>query len=116
LDNSPIYSVIDFINQTIVKGWDVDDATVWANLTLPDLTEGSHTITVYFGWQFEGVNQRYDVVAYSIVDFMISYASDTTLEPTPTVPEFPIVLSLVAVLAAVTLLLVIGKRKLAIEH
>ena len=37
--------------------------------------------------------------------------------PSPTIPEFPITLSLVAVLVAVSLLLVMGKRKLTtINH
>jgi hypothetical protein len=36
--------------------------------------------------------------------------------PSPTVPEFPITLSLVTVLVAVSLLLIIGKRKLTIGH
>ena len=36
--------------------------------------------------------------------------------PSPTVPEFPITLSLVTVLIAVSLLLVIGKKKLTINH
>jgi|LSQX01.1.fsa_nt_gb hypothetical protein len=39
-----------------------------------------------------------------------------TPSPSPTVPEFPITLSLVAVLAAVSVLLVIGKRKLSFNR
>lgn len=39
-----------------------------------------------------------------------------TPSATPAVPEFPITILLVAVLIAVSLLLVIGKRKLAINH
>jgi hypothetical protein len=48
----------------------------------------------------------------------LSPVATQTLSPTspaPTVPEFPITISLVAVLAVVSLLLVIGKRKLTVE-
>jgi hypothetical protein len=36
--------------------------------------------------------------------------------PSPTTPEFPIAISLVAVLSAVSLLLIIGKKKLTVKH
>jgi hypothetical protein len=42
-------------------------------------------------------------------------STSTNASPSPSVPEFPITASLVAVLAAVSLLLVIGKRKLTVE-
>lgn len=109
LDNGVIYSVNNFINQTIVQGV-ADDATVWANVTLPSLSEGSHSVTVYFGWQFDEGLERYEVTAYTTANFTVTDSSSSS--PTTTVPEFPITVSLVAVLAAVSLLLVIGKRKL----
>jgi hypothetical protein len=40
----------------------------------------------------------------------------TTSLPTPTVPEFPLILSLIVILVAVSLLLVVGKRKLNFNH
>jgi hypothetical protein len=63
-----------------------------------------------WGWYFAGSNQRYEVSAYQTVVFTIG----SSLNPSPTVPEFPITLSLVVVLAVVSLLLVIGKRKLTV--
>jgi hypothetical protein len=112
LDNGVINSVNDFLNQTIVHQADSDDATVWVNMTLPALSEGPHTITVYWGWYFVGSNQRYEVSAYQTVVFNIG----SSFNPSPTVPEFPITVTLVTVLAFVSLLLVMGKRKLTIEH
>jgi len=67
---------------------------------------------VYWGWYFEGRNQRYEVSAYETTNFTIGSES-----PNPSVPEFSITLFLVAVLAAVSIFLVIGKRKLtSINH
>jgi hypothetical protein len=85
IDGNNIYNITDFINQTIVQeeGFS-DDATVWANATLPSLSEGSHTVTVYFGRQFEGKQARYEVFAYSTVNFTIGSESPT---PTPTLPN-----------------------------
>jgi hypothetical protein len=42
--------------------------------------------------------------------------SSSTNTPSPTIPEFPVTATLITVLAAVSLLLIIGKRKLSIEH
>jgi len=36
--------------------------------------------------------------------------------PTPAVPEFPITASMIAVLVVVSLLLIVGKKKLTVEH
>jgi hypothetical protein len=83
IDGSNIYNMTDFINQTITQeeGFS-DDATVWANVTLPTLSEGSHTVTIYFGRQSEGKQTRYDVLAYSTVNFAIGSES-----PSPTLPN-----------------------------
>lgn len=96
VDGGTINSVNNFINQTIIHGAS-DDATVWANVTFPSLSEGPHYVTVYFGWQFSGINQRYEVSAYSNVDFSISsktptpYLSPTsTTTPTSTITSKPV--------------------------
>ena len=112
LDNGVIYSVNDFVNQTIVHQADSDDATVWVNMTIPALSESSHTITVYWGWYFAGSNQRYEVSAYQTAVFTI----DSSPSQSSTVPEFPITIALVAVLISVSLLLIVSKRKLPIAQ
>jgi hypothetical protein len=42
--------------------------------------------------------------------------NSATATPSPTIPEFPITILLVTVLAAVSLLLIVGKKKLTVEH
>ena len=88
MDDGPVYRVDKFINQTIVQGIS-DIATVWASVNLPSLSEGSHKVTVYWGWYFEGINQRYDVSAYSTANFTVISPSpppSPSLTPTPS-PE-----------------------------
>jgi hypothetical protein len=112
IDGGNIYNMTDFINQTITREEGSDDATVWAHVTLPKFTEGSHTITVYFGRQHA---TRYDVLAYESVNFTIS-TEVNEITPIPSVPEFPITATLIEVLAVVSLLLMIGKRKQRCNH
>lgn len=87
IDDGPIYSVNNFINQTIVQTGVADEATVWANVNLPSLSEGYHKVTVYWGWYFEGINQRYEVFAYSAVDFTVDTSSPkiSVISPEPKV-------------------------------
>jgi hypothetical protein len=72
----------------------------------------------YYTYEFIGQSsgwsstQTLDVISGSI-SIPVSTTSPIS---TPTVPEFPITASLVAVLAAVTLLLVLGKRKLTVTN
>ena len=79
--------------------------------------------------QIKVYNGLYDYYGHYVSGLIVGQTSDwsptqtltipstsTNDSPSPTVPEFPITLSLVVVLAAVSLLLVIGKRKLTIEH
>jgi len=90
VDGGTINSVNNFINQTIIHNA-ADDATVWANVTLSSLSEGSHYITVYFGWQFSGINQRYEVFAYANVDFLVSSKTTTpSLSSTSTITPKPV--------------------------
>jgi len=89
VDGATIHAVYDFINETIIHNAG-DEATVWANVTLPFLSEGSHTVTVYWGWYFEGVNQRYEVSAYSHVNFLVTPVSPTpTISPTANPTQTP---------------------------
>ena len=77
IDGGTIYAVHNSINETIIHNV-ADEATVYANVTLPSLAEGSHTATVYWGWYFEGINQRYEVFAYSTVNFSVTSSLPTT--------------------------------------
>lgn len=86
LDGGTIYGVSSFINRTLTRDVSSDDVTVWAEVALPKLSEGSHSVTVYVGWQFSGIGQRYEVVAYSNVIFLLSSKSPT---PTPTPTSNP---------------------------
>ncbi len=88
VDDGTIHAIYDFINETIIHNA-ADEATVWVNVTLPSLADGAHTLTVYWGWYFEGINQRYEVSAYSTVNFSVnsktpSLTPSTTNEPTQT--------------------------------
>ena len=87
IDDGSIFSVNNFINQTIVQTGVADEATVWANVNLPSLSEGYHKVTVYFGRYFEGINQRYEVLAYSAVDFTVDTSSPkiSVISPEPKV-------------------------------
>jgi len=88
VDGGTIHAVYDFINETIIHNA-ADEATVWVNVTLPSLVQGAHTLTIYWGWYFEGINQRYEVSAYSTVNFSVnskapSLTPSITKEPTQT--------------------------------
>ena len=109
VDGGAVYSVTEFMNKTIVSEGFSDDTTIWANVTLPTLSDGPHTVTVYWGWYFPEGPQRYEVSAYTTAAFEVNNSSNCT--PSPTVPEFPIILPLVVVLVAVSLLLAIDKQR-----
>lgn len=73
LDGGVIKSVTDFIDKSVVR---TDQqywlrTTVLASVMLPTLSEGTHHATVYYGWQYLGSNQRYEVFAHETVDFMV---------------------------------------------
>jgi hypothetical protein len=68
-----------------------------ANLDLPQLTDGAHNVTVYYGWQYLGVPQnpsleRFEVYAYQTVNFTIGTPQPTPSPsiPKPSVPEFSV--------------------------
>ena len=63
--------------------WYYYTETASASLDLPQLTDGAHDVTVYYGWQYLGVPQnpslqRFEVYAYQTVNFTIG-----TPQPTP---------------------------------
>ena len=72
----------------------------------------------YFGGHIQPIGTDIQIVAqsdWSNTQTITIGESSPTPTSTPTVPEFPITASLVAVLAAVSLLLVMGKRKLSFD-
>lgn len=84
------------------------------NEVLKGLSIGNHSLlisVISVGGFYEG-SYYYDF--YNIGSCLLLFTISAA--PTPSVPEFPITLSLALVLVAVSLLLVIGKRKLTIEN
>jgi hypothetical protein len=72
IDGGVINSVTDFIDKSVVQsGLDLYwyRTTVLASVTLPTLSEGNHTATVYYGWQYLGI--RYEVYAHATVNFIV---------------------------------------------
>jgi hypothetical protein len=51
--------------------------TCRGTMVLRDLSEGSHTITVYGGYYFEGINERFEVFKRASTNFTIDTAIDT---------------------------------------
>jgi hypothetical protein len=88
LDGGTIYNVSNFINMTRTRE-EGDDVTVWAEVALPKLSDGSHNVTVYFGWQFSGIGQRYEVMAYSTASFFVVSSTPSTPTPTPNPTQNP---------------------------
>jgi hypothetical protein len=86
-------------NNTI---WYYYTETASASLDLPQLSNGAHNATVYYGWQYLGVPenpslQRFEVYAYQSVNFTIGQPTLTpsppptvtpSSAPTATIPEF----------------------------
>ena len=87
LDGGVINSVTDFIDKSVVQSgpdWYWYRTTVLAGVMLPTLSEGTHTATVYYGWQYLGIPenpslQRYEVFAHATVDFMVADADATNV-------------------------------------
>ena len=70
--------------------WYYYTETASAILDLPQLTDGAHNVTVYYGWQYLGVPQnpslqRFEVYAYQTVNFTIGTPQPT---PSPSPSEF----------------------------
>jgi len=75
------------------------------NITLPSLSEGQHKLTLAVTINHTKIHQTIQTIIFSI----------NTAAPSPTIPEFPITALLVAVLAALSLLLLTVKRKATIH-
>jgi hypothetical protein len=89
LDGGVINSVTDFIRKS-VEPTDMPwwlRTTVLASIKLPNLSEGAHSVTVYYGWQYLGIPenpslQRYEVFAHATVDFKVVNANITNMSDT----------------------------------
>jgi hypothetical protein len=86
IDGGVINSVTDFIDKSVVESgqqyW--YKITVLASVTLPTLSEGNHTATVYYGWQYLGIPndpslRRYAVVAHGTVNFIVVTADTSNV-------------------------------------
>jgi hypothetical protein len=78
IDGGVINSVTDFMDKSAVESgqqyW--YKTTVLVSVALPTLSEGNHTVTVYYGWQYIGIPddpslRRYEVVAHGTVNFTV---------------------------------------------
>jgi hypothetical protein len=89
----------------------------WGILDIPMGTQTEFQVQAMIGYYtsdnvFVGKTSEW-AAQQSVMQQTIPYDLNS---PTPTVPELPITASLVTVLAAVSLLMIIGKRKLTINH
>jgi hypothetical protein len=120
INNLKTYSIV--ANESGHPDWYWYKTTASAQLMLPTLTEGSHNLTVYLGYQYHGTAgnpnlERFEVYAYDSVEFTIAEfntpdstpSSTVTPVPTPTIPEYPI--ATVTILAALTVSTVILTRR-----
>ena len=84
IDGGVINSVTDFAAKSAIQSNANEQywlrTTALANVILPNLSEGPHNATVYFGWQYMVPSlPRLDVVAYATVNFNIANAQETNL-------------------------------------
>lgn len=119
LDGGIITSVSSFVNKTLDKtgipDWYYWTTTASANVMLPALSEGTHNVTVYYGWQYLGIPEnpsleRFEVSSYKTVEFTVGEAtgantqSSPSKSPTSTVPEFPTTILVIIFISIATLL------------
>ncbi len=138
VDGGTVYSVNSFINKTVdehpsdAPDWYYYKTTAFATVALPKLSDGIHTIAVYYGWQYLGIPEnpsleRFEVFAYENVSFTVFtvssgiLASDTATDSPaaspnskPTIPEIPqaitVTVLLMMTLAAVALKMKFGDK------
>jgi hypothetical protein len=82
LDGGVINSVTELDKSVVQEGpdWYWYKTTAQAMATLPTLSMGTHTVTVYYGWQYLGIPEnpsllRYEVSAHATVTFVIVNSS-----------------------------------------
>lgn len=114
IDNTEVFGIVndDLINQTITHGANADEATIWAKLTLSNIS-GNHNLILYAGNQFEGTPenpqlQRYEVWAYSTANFSVTSKTTT---PAPTVPEMSWLVIVPLLLSVFSVAVVFRHRK-----
>lgn len=86
VDGGVINSVTNFISKSVEEtdglSWGWYRTTVKANVMLPTLSEGHHNVTLYYGWQYQGIPEnpsleRYEVDAQRTVQFNIDESPPT---------------------------------------
>ncbi|MGE5532898.1 MAG: hypothetical protein ACM3UN_00960 [Bacillota bacterium] len=88
------YYSIDSSNNSDLRNFD-------GNITLPSLSDGQHKLTLAITTNHTSIHQTIQTIIFSI----------DTEAPSPTVPECPTTILLATILAVVSLLLIIAKRK-----
>jgi hypothetical protein len=87
IDGGVINSVTDFIDKSVVESAGAAEwyeTTVLASVKLPPLSEGNHTATVYYGWQYLVIPddpslRRYEVVEHGTVNFAVVNADTSNV-------------------------------------
>jgi hypothetical protein len=106
--------------------------TAQGTITLPDLPNGNHKVTVYYGWQYLGVPEnpslkRYEVYGYTSAIFTVGSPTETPpvttspspssaetspiITPSPSVPELSY-LTILPILLAIPIALAIARMRL----
>jgi hypothetical protein len=92
IDGGIINSITNFVNKTVDEtgfpDWYYWKTTVSAEVVLPNLSEGIHNVTVYYGWQYLGINKRFEVFSLKTIEFTVGNSNplptDANATPTPT--------------------------------
>jgi hypothetical protein len=87
IDGGAINSVTDFIDKSVVESAGAAEwykTTVLASVKSSTLSEGNHTATVYYGWQYLVIPddpslRRYEVVAHGTVNFKVVNADKSNV-------------------------------------
>ena len=84
VDNRPIQKVTNLLKVSEVSAPNIElppyiQVTYQGTLTLTDLSEGNHILTIYQGYQYTGINARYDIGGYASAVFKV----DTAPKPSP---------------------------------
>ncbi|MDI9578909.1 MAG: hypothetical protein QM398_12345 [Thermoproteota archaeon] len=87
IDEEDVYRVNEIYRKTRQQHGDSALGEFQVNITLPILEQGQHTLTAYYGYQIPGTPnnpslERYEVFAYSTVEFTVKNKDATPPEIT----------------------------------
>jgi hypothetical protein len=115
-----IYEITSYSENYLIGLLVMDNPPIEINFNeiFPNGTEIEVTKYIAYGMTISSTSYPTNITFTKISDEPTPIPSSSfsipTITPSPSVPEFPITATLIAVLVAVTLLLIIGKRKLTI--